>query len=80
MDTTSYIKTINEYKKSIDTQILQIRADRLFAFLINEREMKTIEWLMSKILDIKISEVEGKIIVKNSRIPIRNKKERRKFK
>ena len=57
-----------EYKKILDTEIFEVRSDKLFAYLFNASDIKTLEWLISKVLDIDITEVLGKVTIQNIRI------------
>ena len=78
-DLSLYDAEINAYLNSLDTEIFEVRFDRLYAYLFNERQMKTLEWLMSKVLDIDIKEVIGKVIFHNTRTPLLTPKEKAKY-
>ena len=49
-------------------EILQVKYDRLFHDLINEKEMDTVEWIVMKLLDRPYHEVHGNVIVGNNHL------------
>ena len=40
-------------------ELLEVRYDRLFHDLINEKEMKTVEWIVMQILKCKYEDIHG---------------------
>ena len=46
---------MDEYVRDFNTDIPQVRGDRLFWYLFNEAYISIIEWIMSKILKVPIS-------------------------
>ena len=79
MTQEEYNRLRAEYSKVLNTQIFEVRLDRLFAYLFNEKMMSAIEWMMSKVLDIDTKEVIGKVKVHNVKIPLLAPKERTKY-
>lgn len=65
--------------KSENQQILQIRSDKLFHDLFNEKDMNSIEWIVMTILDCCYEDIHGNVLVKNIRLTRLNKKERDKY-
>ena len=60
-------------------QILQVKSDKLFHDLFNEKDIKAVEWVASQILECDVKELKGKVSVKNVRLTRTNKKERTKY-
>ena len=55
------------YKLNED-ELLEIKSDRLFHDLWNEKEMDTIEWTVMQILNCSYEDIHGKVSVGNIRI------------
>ena len=51
-----------------ETEILQVRSDRLFKDLFNEYEMDTLEWTVMQILNCSHDEIKGQVTVDNVRL------------
>ena len=49
-----------------ENEILEIRDNRIFKDMFNEREMDTIEWLVMKILNCKYEDIHGKVKVEGT--------------
>ena len=62
-----------------EDEVLDIRYDRLFHDLINEKEMDTVEWIVMKILKCKYEDIHGKVKVGNIRLPNLSKDDKEKY-
>ena len=60
-------------------EVLEIRYDRLFHDLINEKEMDTVEWIVMKILKCNYEDIHGKVKVGNIRLPNLAKDDKEKY-
>ena len=60
-------------------QILQVKSDKLFHDLFNEKDIKAVEWVASQILECDVKEIKGKVSVKNVRLTRTNPNERSKY-
>ena len=60
-------------------QILQVKNDKLFHDLFNEKDIKAVEWVASQILECDVKEIKGKVSVKNVRLTRTNPNERSKY-
>ena len=60
-------------------EVLDIRYDRLFHDLINEKEMDTVEWMVMKILKCNYEDIHGKVKVGNIRLPNLAKDDKEKY-
>lgn len=47
--------------------ILQVKSDILYHDLINQDNIKVVEWIVMQVLNISYEEVKGQCIVKDSR-------------
>ena len=70
---------ITENYQLKEDEILDIRSDRLFHDLWNEKEMDTIEWTVMQILNCKYEDIHGKVIVGNARLINKSKDDKQKF-
>ena len=70
------IDKIEDLEKDKKGSILQVRSDNLFHDLFNENDITTLEWVVSKILDVKYEDIKGKVSILNSRLTRINKKEK----
>jgi len=52
----------------VETEILQVKSDRLFKDLFNEYEMDTLEWTVMQILNCPYEDIKGKVSVDNVRL------------
>ena len=68
-----------EYYKLLNTPILQVRLDKLFAYLFNESTISAIEWMLSKVLNVNINDIIGKVSVHNIRVPLIFPNEKTKY-
>ena len=60
-------------------EVLEVRYDRLFHDLINEKEMKTVEWIVMHILNCKYEDIHNKVKVGNIRLPNLSKDDKEKY-
>ena len=71
---------MDEYVRDFNTDIPQIRGDRLFWYLFNEAYLPIIEWIISKVLKVPIAEVrKNKVRIPNARLPLLHKKDKGKY-
>ena len=68
-----------EYYKLLNTPIFQVRLDKLFSYLFNESMISSVEWMISKVLDIDIKDVIGKVTIHNIKVPLLSPQERTKY-
>ena len=68
-----------EYYDHLNTQILQVRLDKLFSYLFNESMISSVEWMISKVLDVDIKEVIGKVTIHNIKVPLLSPQEKTKY-
>ena len=68
-----------EYFNLLNTPILQVRLDKLFSYLFNESMISSVEWMISKVLDVDIKEVTGKVTIHNIKVPLLSPQERTKY-
>ena len=67
-------------KTEIETKkILEVRSDILFHDLFNDKDITTLEWVVSKILDCDYEDIKGKVKVLNIRLTRVNKTEKNKY-